>query len=261
MDKELQAKVNQFRGMKNFKGYTESQLIDAANKSLKDKKLKAQYDFVLDGLPITDPKDKKIVKQILVDYLDGVYIENKKQLFQLKDLVFNEYKKRTTREIIEQQEKAKPNSVAKYAYEAYHQLIEQGQKLAEKIFGSNLKDDISVLKQLFVRMKLWLEENQGSRTFKCACCGEMLMTKIRIDKYDVQAHPYFKDRLLTNKFLMEKYIEGKKVIVDEHFIAKTLDCSSLYTDWYLQRHFNKNHPLYKRYLERKEENLIRKEKK
>lgn len=261
MDLELKKKVNQFRGMKNFKDYTESQLIDAANKSLRDKKLKEQYDFVLEGLPITDAKEKKILRQILIDYLDGVYIENKKQLFQLKDLVYNEYKKRTTRAKIEKQEKDKPDSVAGYAYDAYHKLIERGQYLAEKIFGSNLKDDKSVLKQLFSRMKLWMEENQGSRSFKCACCGEMLRAKIRMDKYDIQAHPYFKDRLLTNEFLMEKYIEGKKIIIDEYVIGKVLNCSSLYTEWFLNRHFSKNNPLYKKYLERKEENSIKREKK
>ena len=261
MDIDLKNKVEQFRGMKNYKNYTESQLIDAANKSLKDGKLKAQYDFVLEGLPITDTKEKKIIKQILIDYLDGVYIENKKQLFQLKDLVYNEYKKRTTREKIEQKEKDKPESVASYAYDALQKLIEQGQKLREGIFGSSLKDDRSVLQQLFTRAKLWLEENQASRSFKCAKCGEMLMAKIRMDKYDVQAHPFFKDRLLTSKILLDKYIKGEKIIVDEYFIAAVLDCSPLYTSWYLERHFSKNNPLYEKYLERKEINSIRREKK
>ena len=261
MDIELQKKVNQLRKLKQYTNYSDSQIIDVANKALKDKKLKDQYDFVLEGLPLSSAKDKKIVKQILIDYLDGVYIENKKQLFQLKDLVYNEFKKRTTRETIEQQEKKKPDSVASYAYDAYHKLIERGQQLAEKIFGSNLKDDTSVLKQLFSRMKLWMEENQGSRSFLCAHCGKMLLAKIRMDKYDIGAHPYFKDRLLTNKFLMEKYIEGKKIVVDEHFIAAVLDCSSLYTQWFLDRHFSKSHPLYKKYLNRKEENSIKREKK
>lgn len=252
MDNELQAKVNQFRGMKNFRGYTEAQLIDAANVSLKEKKIKEQYDFVLEGLPITTPKDKKIIRKILEDYLDGLYITNKRQLFQLKDLIYNEYKKRTTREQIETQQKSKPNSVPAHGYDAYQRLIELGQKLSEKIFGSNLKDDVSVLKQLFSRMKLWMAENQGSRSFKCAKCGEMLIAKIRMDKYDVDVHPYFKDRLLTNKFLMDKFIEGKPVIVDERFIANTLTCSVLYPEWILDRHFSKNHPLYKKYLKLKD---------
>ena len=47
---------------------------------------------------------------------------------------------------------------------------------------------------------------------------------------------------------MDKFIEGKPIIVDERFIAKVLDCSPLYTSWYLQRHYNKNNPLYKQYL-------------
>lgn len=252
MDNELQVKINQLRKLTQFKDYSDAQLADYARQKIKEQQLKEQYDFVLEGLPITSAEEKKIIRQILIDYLDGVYIENKKQLFQLKDLVYNEYKKRTTREQIEKQQKDKPDSVPGYAIDAYHKLIDKGQELQDRIFGTDLKDDISVLKQLFYRLKLSLAENQGTRTFPCLHCGKMLVAKIRMDKYDVSKHPWFKDKLLTNQFLMEKYIEGDKIVVDEKFIAKVLDCSELYTEWFLERHFSKNHPLYKKYLEKKD---------
>ena len=250
MDIELQQKIKQFKKLIQFKNYSDSQILDAAQMSIKNQKLKSQYDFILEGLPVSKPSDKKILKQILADYVSEVYIENKRQLFQLKDLVFIEYKKRTTRENIQAQEIEKENSVASYAYDAYHKLIERAQALAEKIFGTNLKDDKSVLQQLFSRMRLWMNLNQGSRSFLCPHCGKMLMAKIRMDKYEVDKHPFFQDRLLTNKFLMEQYIIGKKVIVDEKFIAQVLGCSELYTRWFLDRYLKKSNPLYEKYLDK-----------
>ena len=47
MDADLQAKLNQYKNMPQYKDYTDSELLDAAQKSLKDKNSICKSDIYL----------------------------------------------------------------------------------------------------------------------------------------------------------------------------------------------------------------------
>jgi len=249
MEKDkIELKYNKIRKLVQYRDLPKDKVMEIARQKILEEEEKNRYEFIFEGITVANKQEKKLLEGILHRYLDGVHIENNRQLFDLKDLVYNEFKKEVTRTSIENERKKNEFAVPRVQLEILNNLIEQGQRLAERLFGKNLKDDNSKLALLFDKFKLWLKENQGTRSFICAHCSKMLVAKIRMDKYEIGKHPYFKDRLLTNDFLMEKYIEGKPVIIDENFIAKLLQVSPMYADWYLERHFNKNHPLYSKYL-------------
>lgn len=250
MEEKLQAQVNKLKKLRQYRNASEAQLVELVKDRERREAVEARYDFVLEGL-WNNETEKKISRDILNRYIADTHIEGNKQLFALKDLVMIELEKWRARNVINQKHQDKVGEVPSYQLDALHKLIEKGHQIVERLFGNEKEDDLSVLNKLFKQFRLWLSENQGSRHFICPHCSKMALAKIRTDKYDIAAHPFFKDRILTNEFLMEKYLEGKPVTIDAKFISKVLDCSPMYADWILEHHFNKNHPLYNRYLDKK----------
>jgi len=93
---------------------------------------------------------------------------------------------------------------------------------------------IDVLKKKF---KKWREENQGSRTLVCPECSKMVMLKIRTDKWEATTHPFFQDRFLTNKHLIEMYQSGKISKLD---VSLVLGTSEDYVDWIISKIYQPN---------------------
>ena len=92
-------------------------------------------------------------------------------------------------------------------------------------------DGFMTLQSVKEKFKVWMEQNQGSRSLLCPCCGEMVMLKIRMDKWIPQKHPFFKDRFLANKHLMKLYLQKKLTKED---IALVLNSSPDYIDWLVE---------------------------
>jgi len=92
-------------------------------------------------------------------------------------------------------------------------------------------DGYKTLQSLKEKFKMWRENNQGSRSLVCPSCGQMVMLKIRMDKWISQKHPFFKDRFLANKKLMQLYLQ-KKLTKEE--IAEVLNSSPDYIDWLIE---------------------------
>ena len=90
---------------------------------------------------------------------------------------------------------------------------------------------IDLLKAKFAKYR---EENQGTRTIKCPheYCGKYILLKIRTDKYDAVAHPYFKDNILTNDHLVKLFIDSK---ITKEDVALILNVSNDYVDWLVER--------------------------
>lgn len=119
-------------------------------------------------------------------------------------------------------------------------------------------DGFKILQSVKEKFKVWMENNQGSRSLVCPDCGKMVLLKIRMDKWIPQKHPFFKDRFLANKHLMKLYLQKKLTKED---IAKVLNSSPDYIDWLIEtlwmtdpeyrKEFRKYEGKYLRELERK----------
>jgi len=119
-------------------------------------------------------------------------------------------------------------------------------------------DGFKILQNVKEKFKVWMENNQGSRSLVCPDCGKMVMLKIRMDKWIAQKHPFFKDRFLANKHLMKLYLQKKLTKED---IAEVLEASPDYIDWLIEtlwmtdpeyrKEFRKYEGKYLRELERK----------
>ena len=119
-------------------------------------------------------------------------------------------------------------------------------------------DGFKILQNVKDKFKVWMDNNQGSRTMVCPCCGEMVMLKIRMDKWIPQKHPFFKDRFLANKHLMKLYLQKR---LGKEDISEILNSSPDYIDWLVEtlwmtdpdyrKEFRKYEGKYLRDLERK----------
>jgi len=92
-------------------------------------------------------------------------------------------------------------------------------------------DGFRTLQSVKEKFKVWMDDNQGSRSLVCPSCGDMVMLKIRMDKWIPQKHPFFKDRFLANKKLMQLYLQ-KRLTKEE--IAEVLNSSPDYIDWLIE---------------------------
>lgn len=66
----------------------------------------------------------------------------------------------------------------------------------------------------------------------CPHCGQMCLLKIRTDKYDTIAHPFFKDRILCNLHLIKLYKSGK---ITQNDVSQILGCSDDYVTWLCEK--------------------------
>jgi len=119
-------------------------------------------------------------------------------------------------------------------------------------------DGFKIIQSVKEKFKVWMENNQGSRSLVCPDCGKMVMLKIRMDKWIPQKHPFFKDRFLANKHLMKLYLQKKLTKED---VSEVLESSPDYIDWLIEtlwmtdpdyrKEFRKYEGKYLRELERK----------
>lgn len=107
----------------------------------------------------------------------------------------------------------------------------------------SVKDGYGYLQLIKKKFKVWLQENQASRTICCPYCSKLVYLKIKTDAWEAQRHPFFADRLLSNKHLMRLYVQGK---LSKEDLAKVFDTSSDYITWLLDRW--KSNPDYKDFV-------------
>ncbi len=111
----------------------------------------------------------------------------------------------------------------------------------KKELGLILEDDkgntdpFTYIQQLKKKFAIWRENNQASRTIKCSHCSRMILLKIRIDAWEAEKHPYFKDQVLYNEHLVKLFKEGK---INKEDVAKILGCSEFYISWLVEKWSN-----------------------
>ena len=100
--------------------------------------------------------------------------------------------------------------------------------LGVKNDAKEASDGFKALLAMKQKAKKWRENNQASRTFTCPHCSSPVLTKIRMDRWEAQKHPFFKDKVLRNEHALLLYGSGKISLLD---VSKILDPSSNSTDY------------------------------
>lgn len=232
MDKEVYKK--KIKGLTQFRDKTEEELDKIVEE--KEKNL----DFEITTLFISGDEKLK-AKELLTRYQEDFNISNVSEKNNLMKLVYYE--------ILSVRIMKSINDIHKKNKVVPVQVIDTLNKITDKI--SQLKEELNIGKKddtssnfwetMKKKSKKWRENNQGSRLAICGKCGTTLLLKIRTDKYDCQVHPFFKDRILYNKKLVELYIE-KKITKKE--LSEVFETSEDYINWLVKKLW-KNNPHYK----------------
>jgi len=177
------------------------------------------------------------------DYCDKYHFESISDLQLLEELVYREslqerYKKKIL-DIANKEGVKEENVVPTYVLKALDENLSKQLEIKDKLglFNTNKgKDPLRHFKTLTKKFHKWMENNQASRTFSCPFCSKMIMLKIKTDSYDALKHPFFKDKILSNKHLWKLYKEGKITKLD---VAKVLlgdeVTTSDYVDWLAEK--------------------------
>jgi len=230
-EQEVKDKATALRNLVSFKGKSEEEILDKARELLE----KDRYDIDI-GSMFTDRREIKQSRLLLGKYLDDYSIETISDKNTLKEVIYLEIVQQRLQEKLNEFYSGDGKAVPLQLVELIHKNSEAILKLKFSLGLSKEKETkksgLDVLGELKKRFSVWRSENQGTRTLSCPHCGKMVMLKIRTDAWKAQKHPFFKDRILTNKHLLELY---KKGTVTKKDVAKVLECSSDYIDWIIEK--------------------------
>jgi hypothetical protein len=234
MTDELEKIIKQLKTLKQYKDLPDEELEKVAQTKLTEKELDEDLD--IEDMFI-DKTEKKEAKILIKKYLDTYSLASPSDRNTVKQLVFLEvFNNRLQRELNEYYKEGQPTPVK--TVESLHSNLNKITELKDKLGLSKDKkeksqnDSYAVMDTLFKKWKIWREENQGGRTGICPHCGKMFRLKIRMDAWEMQKHPFFKDRVLANKPLMMIYKEGR---ITKQDVASILGVSLDYVDWMISK--------------------------
>ncbi len=197
----------------------------------------SKYRFVGAGL---EKDEKKSAKKLFDGYRRNYSIDALSDLNLLEELTYREILQERYKIKISEVSKSKTvndqNIIPGHVLKALNENLTQILTLKEKLgLFSDKKEDSDAFKHLETlkkKFKIWLKENQGSRTLACPHCSKMIMLRIRTKAWEAQKHPMFRDRILCNDHLVKLFME-KKITADD--CAKMLGTSKDYIKWLIEK--------------------------
>lgn len=231
----LEKTINRIKQLKQYQGFTEIQLRDIAQELIDKKVFPSNKDVDLDVENLfIDKNEKKEARRLLNKYLLDYTIETISDKNTLNQLIFLEiFNQRIQNELNKQGVEISTKTV-----ENLHKNLIQITLLKDKLGLSrdknsfNRDDAYTALEVLKKKFKVWAQENQASREAMCPHCKKKILFKIRTDIWELQKHPFFKDRVLGNSAIIKLYQEGKLSRKD---VGNILECSSDYIDWLIEK--------------------------
>lgn len=183
----------------------------------------------------SDKIEQKLAKELVSKYLDDYTIETISEKNTLKEIIYLEVVQARLQAKLNEYHatnKALPIQLIEIIHQNSEVIIKLKATLGLNKETQKAEDAYDVIGSLKKRFKKYREENQASRTLICPHCGQMLLLKIKTDIWEAQKHPFFKDRILYNKKVMELY---KKGILAREDVAAILECSVDYANWVIDR--------------------------
>ena len=225
VDKEY----NIIKNLRQYKNFSDSQLKKVATVRA------MEYYANVEDL-FTNPADKKQGKLLLKKYLNDFIPESISDLNTLRDIIFLEII--NGRFQIQIDETQKMDNASLRLVDTIHKNLVQIQDLKKSLYitrntrKSDTVDGYSKIDMLKKQFKTYLAENQASRNCTCPYCGQMFLLRLRMKYWEEKKHPFFKDRVLGNKKLIELYFDKKLTQED---IEEILECGDEYLQWLIKK--------------------------
>ncbi len=255
--KKLEAKINKIMNQVQYKKSNAKEIEQIAKEKLEEEK-KIKLPDSIQNIPL-ETKEKGIFKEIYNRYIKTYNITDEVEKDALSDLVYNKILKIRYQDFILQCKK-KGTDLPGAEIKNYHVITAEILKL-EKMLGlfSEKKEEtpFTYIERIKKRVKYYRSKHQGGYTTRCPYCSELYRMNVRTDKYDPTEFPFFEDNILANKEMLSWYLNDR-ITAQEY--GKALGVSEFYADWVIEKIFSKNHPLYKKYLEKLERIRIEKQK-
>lgn len=178
-------------------------------------------------------EEKKQALSLLEKYFKDYSIESVSDINTLKEIIFYEIIQYRLQDKLNDfaESKTIPIQLVNVMHENSQNIIKLKDSLG--LFADKeKKSEYDVLKHLKRRFKVWLDENQASRTLVCPHCSKMVLLKMKTDIWESQKHPYFKDRVIYNKVLFQLYHDQK---ISKKDLAGVLETSEDYIDWVINK--------------------------
>ena len=130
--------------------------------------LKSEYKDIVNKFK---GEEKKVVENLLEKYLRDYSIETISDVNTLKEVIYYEVIQHRLQDKMNElaENKTIPIQLVNVMHENSDAIIRLKNSLG--LFESKEKDDKDVLNLLKKRFKVWLAENQGSRTLTCPHCN------------------------------------------------------------------------------------------
>ena len=212
----------------------------------------------------TDDNEKKLAKDLAKTYLTEFTPKSISDNNNLKSVIYLEVLQYRLQSVMNDLTAQGSSAIPLNLVDSIHKNLKEISLNKERLglIGKEKEqqesDGFKILQNVKEKFKVWMENNQGTRSLVCPDCGKMVMLKIRMDKWIPQKHPFFKDRFLANKHLMQLYLQKKLTKED---ISLVLESSPDYIDWLIEtlwmtdpdyrKEFRKYEGKYLRELERK----------
>ncbi len=227
----IESKIKSIRNLKQYKTFTETDLRKKAVSLLQE----YGDDLEVEGM-FTNRKEKKAARSLTKKYLQYFTPQNISDQNNLKHLIFLEIVQVRLQVLLNEANDELGGAVGLKTLEAHNknlkEIADMKQRLGLIQDKKKDKDSLDKWKLLQKKAKVWRNENQASRTLVCPKCAGMTLLKIRTDIYDAQEHPYFQDRLLYNKRLVELYLDKK---ITDKDLALILNISTDYVGWLIKK--------------------------
>jgi DNA-directed RNA polymerase subunit RPC12/RpoP len=219
--------------LRNLPKYRDMDESDIRKLAIKEFYKSNKMSFDLDSL-FADKEEIKVAKELQKKYLENYKIESVSEKNLLSQLIYLEVfhlRLQKSANAFDGQIGGVPSQLLDSIHKNINQIITLKDRLGIGR-GEDGNDSYQVLETLKKKFKIWLSENQGSRTLNCPHCGQYIILKIRTEAWEAAKHPYFKDKLLGNNHLIKLYNEGK---ITQDDVSKILGTSPEYTLWLTEK--------------------------
>ena len=228
----IQAKYRQIRHLRDFKDMPSDQVLEAA------KRFVQREDEAFEIITrFKDNKEKKLAKRLLNKYLDdfsNVTISDKNIL---KDLIYFEVvqlRLQSKLNDLHERDNAIPGKLLDSMHTNSDKILSLKNSL--NLLSRHTEGNYETLEKLKKKFRAWRSENQGSRSLICPHCGKMTLLKIKTDIWETQKHPFFRDKILANDYLVKLYREKR---ITKQDVAKILEVSDDYIDWLIGKWYSR----------------------
>jgi ribosomal protein L37AE/L43A len=189
----------------------------------------------------SNKEEQKLAKELVAKYLDDYTIETISEKNTLKEIIYLEVVQARLQYKLNEfhdTNKALPTTLIQTIHQNSDAIIRLKATLGLNKSSQKTEDTFDVLEHLKKRFRRYRDENQASRTLICPHCMKSVLLKIKTDIWEAQKHPFFKDRILYNKKVMDLYKQGT---ITRQDVADILECSADYANWVIDK-IERPHP-------------------